>query len=149
MFIIFVVPAFTLLFSLASSQTLISPTLPACAQQCATLLQAQAGCVPPAALVSDQSTYQSCFCQSAFLTPLAANPSTICPACSPVDLTTLQTWFTGFCTTGAQLPTSTTSSTSSSPTTTVPTAAPPGPTAQNTAGESTISDTTPPDNRGW
>lgn len=147
--IIFAVPAFIFLFSLASSQTLISSTLPACVQQCPILQEAQAGCIPPAALVTDQSTYQSCFCQSAFLTSLAANPSSICPTCPPVDLTTLQTWFTGFCTAGAPLPTSTTSSTSSSPTTTVPTAASPGPTTQNTAGESTISDETPPDNRGW
>lgn len=157
MFIMFPAIAFAILFSFASSQSsqpFIPTTLPPCAQQCATLQQAQTGCVPPAAPVTDQGTYLSCFCESALLKPLSATPSTVCSACSPADLQTLQSWFSGFCApaggTGGQQPTTlTTSSISSTPTTSVPTVAPTGSTSQIGAGGATISDKTPPDNRDW
>lgn len=144
MFIIFPAASFALLFSLASSQNFISPTLPACAQQCPTLQQAQTICVPPAAPVTNQGIYQSCFCNSDLLKQLPVTPSATCPTCPPADLVTLQSWFAGFCT---QQPT--TLSTSSITTASVPTATPSGVTGQNAAGGSTISDQPPPDNRGW
>lgn len=157
MHITFPATAFALLFSLASSQTFIATDLPICVQQCVILQQAQTGCVPPAAPVTDQAIYQSCFCESALLRPLSATPSTVCPACSPADLGTLQTWYSGLCTpgtaTGGQPPvTFVVSSISSTPTAsiaTVATAAPAVPTSQNAAGGSTISDKPPPDNRDW
>lgn len=154
MFIIFPAIAFAILFSFASSQSFIPTTLPPCAQQCATLQQAQTVCVPPAAPVTSQGIYKSCFCESALLNQLSATPSTVCPACLGADLQTLQSWFSGFCApaggTGGQQPTTlTTSSISSTPTTSVPTVAPTGSTSQIGAGGATISDKTPPDNRNW
>ena len=84
--------------------TLIASSLPACAQSCAILLQAQQACVPQpngAAAVSNQATYTSCFCQSAYLTPLnGPSAQSVCPACQSNDQTTLQSWFQGFCKTG-------------------------------------------------
>lgn len=154
MFIIFPAIAFTLLFSFASSQSFISTTLPACAQQCATLQNAQTGCVPPAAPITNQGIYLSCFCESALLKPLSAAPSTVCPTCSAADLQTLQSWFSGFCApaggTGGQQPTTlATSPISSTPTASVPTVAPTGSTSRIGAGGATISDKTAPDNRHW
>ncbi|MCJ1463931.1 hypothetical protein MMC07_002540 [Pseudocyphellaria aurata] len=152
MFLIIPATTLALLIGLASCQNFISTTLPTCAQQCALLQQAQTICIPPAAPVTNQDIYQSCFCESNLLKPLAATPAQVCPACSPAELGTLQSWFAGFCTpaAGAQ-PTTLSTSTSSipTPTTSVPTAAPPGPTPPSTAGSSTISDKAPPDNRDW
>lgn len=147
MFIIFPAASFALLFSLASSQNFISPTLPACAQQCQTLQQAQTICIPPAAPVTNQGIYQSCFCNSDLLKQLPAAPLAICPTCAPADLVTLQNWFAGFCT---QQPTTlTTFSTPLTSTTSVPIATPSIATGHNAAGGSTISDQPPPDNRRW
>ena len=88
----------------AQQATLLASNLPACAQQCPVLLQAQAGCVPPAAPVTDQAIYQSCFCQSALLTQLPT--SNICaPQCSAEDIGTIQAWFNGLCAQGAPVAT--------------------------------------------
>lgn len=98
--------------------TLIAQNLPACAQTCPILLQAQGGCVPPAAAVTNQGQYQSCFCQSAFLTPLYQPTSTLCPVCSTQDMATIQTWFQGLCKQGAPVVPQSSSSTPPTPTTT-------------------------------
>ncbi|KAF2090532.1 hypothetical protein K490DRAFT_61851 [Saccharata proteae CBS 121410] len=92
----------TLLPTLASSQTvtLINyAALPSCASSCTDLTTAQAGCVPPAAAVTNQQTYTSCFCQSAFLTSLYQTGSTVCSAACPDagDQTKIQQWYVGFC----------------------------------------------------
>ena len=114
---------FTLLPPLASAQTLISPTLPSCAQQCSVLQQAQTACIPAGgAPVSDQATYQSCFCQSNFLTQLQSpSPVQLCSSCSASDMAAIQSWFKATCQPGAANngPTTTPSITSSS--TTAPT----------------------------
>lgn len=153
MFLLFpAIAAFAILLNLSSAQILIAPTLPICAQQCAILLQAQGGCVPPAAPVKDQTTYTSCFCQSTFLTPLLSGTVqtalNTCPQCSQADAQTILTWFQQLCPVGgASKPPITISITSSlsSPLTTAPTA-----TANaNSNGGSTISSSPPPDNRGW
>ena len=147
MFIIFPAASFALLFSLASSQTFITPTLPACAQQCTTLQRAQTGCVPPAAPGTNQGSFQSCFCLSDLIKELPVAPSVTCPNCQPADLVTLQNWFAGLCT---QQPTTlSTSSTSLTSAANVPTATPSSAKGQNPAGGSTISDQPPPDNRRW
>ncbi|KAF2181602.1 hypothetical protein K469DRAFT_260696 [Zopfia rhizophila CBS 207.26] len=55
----------------ALAQSVIDYTkLPDCARQCAVLQQAEGSCVPPAAPVTNQATYQSCVCQSTLLTTL-------------------------------------------------------------------------------
>lgn len=143
MFIIFPAASFALLFSLASSQTFISSTLPACAQQCGTLQSAQTNCVPPAVPVTNQGTYQSCFCTSLIQLPLT--PSLICSTCSPADLAILQDWYAGLC--NQQPTTLSTSSTPLTSTAIVPTGTPS--TGQTPPGGSTISDRPPPDNRNW
>ena len=86
-------------FSAAQQATILPTTLPACATSCTLLQQAQTGCVPPAAPVSSQATYQSCFCQSGYLTPLAqsSNDNICSPECSAQDMSTIQTWFKGLC----------------------------------------------------
>ena len=76
---------------------IISNTLPSCAQACAILLQSQTACVPPplgAAAVSNQQTYNSCFCNAV---KVAAPANAICPACSPADMSTTQQWLGGVC----------------------------------------------------
>lgn len=110
---------FALLLDVTLAQTLISQTLPACGQQCPVFLQAQGGCIPPAAPVTNQGIYQSCFCQSTFLQPLYGGPTPLCPTCSTADMATVQNWFQGLCKQGAPVagqqpaPTTTTSSSSS------------------------------------
>ena len=112
------------ILSLISAQqvTLIPASLPACAQSCPLLIQAQGACVPPAALVTNPATYQSCFCQSAFLGPLRSSPtSNICaPQCPDADFATIGTWYKGLCGIGGAAPPATTLITTStgSPTST-------------------------------
>ncbi len=133
----------------ALAQVLISDSLPACGQQCPVLLQAQAGCVPPAAPVTNQNIYQSCFCQSTFLVPLlAGGTSTLCTACSPAEMGTIQTWYQGSCAAPNQPPPEEQPAPPPQTTTTSKAAAPTR--AQNPAQEgATISDRPPPNNRGW
>ena len=79
--------------------TLLSPTLPVCAPACPVLIQAQSGCVPPAAPVTNQATYQSCFCQSGYLTSLKSSSNNICaPQCSDSDFAAIESWYKGLCT---------------------------------------------------
>lgn len=151
MLAIFPVTAFALVFSLTAAQTIIPPTIPICAQTCAILLDAQRGCVPPAAPVEDPGIYQSCFCLSALLTQLPSSPAAVCPSCPSADLVQLQSWFSGLCKPGSPVnpvsapPTVTTFLVSSTTSRAVPTA-----TANNAAaGGSTISTRPPPDNRSW
>ena len=153
MFLLF--PAVAVLafcLNLSSAQTLISPTLPACAQQCAILLQAQQGCVPPTAPVTDQATYISCFCQSGFLAPLVSGgvpaASSICPQCPQADSQTFFNWFQGLCPApGSNKPPVTVLITSSATSRSL--VAPTTTANANTKGGSTISNTPPPDNRSW
>ena len=85
------------------SQTLIPGNLPTCTASCAQLQNAQTSCTPAGgAPVSNDQTYQSCFCQSALLTTLKQQPGAqLCTQCSPQDMQTIQTWYQGFCKAGA------------------------------------------------
>jgi len=118
-------------------------TFPACAASCPLLLQAQTSCLPPAAPVADQATYDSCFCQSALLQPLKSSPWGVCGVVCPtqVDTAALQAWYGGYCA-AAQAPKVTTLLTTvtdkSSPTTTSATG-----TAATAAG-ATATTTNPP-----
>ena len=94
--------------------TLIPSSLPPCAQTCPVLVQAQSACVPPAALVSNPATYQSCFCQSAFLVSLrSTSNSNICaPQCPDGDFATIASWYKGMCGISGGAPAATTLTTS-------------------------------------
>lgn len=146
------VSAFALFLSLTAAQTIIPPTVPVCAQTCAILLDAQRGCVPPAAPVTSQVIYQSCFCLSALLTQLPSSPSAVCPACSSEDQGLLQSWFSDLCKPGA--PVNSVPAPAPAPTTvlvssTTAGAAPTATSNNAAAGGSTISTRPPPDNRSW
>lgn len=80
-------------------QTLVANTLPSCAQTCAQLQNAQSSCTPAGgAPVSNQQTYQSCFCQSTLLSQLYSPQSIpFCTQCSAADMATIQSWYKSFC----------------------------------------------------
>lgn len=97
-----------------AAQTLLqfgTGQLPTCAQQCTLLNTAQSGCTPPAAPVSGQSTYQSCFCQYTLISALYTNPSAVCgTVCtSAADLKQIQSWYSTLCGKGAAAAAGTTS----------------------------------------
>ena len=103
-----------LLLSLAAFTLLSSPTiaqvgtlldhskLPNCAFSCQTLLNAQSACVPSGgAPTTNQATYQSCFCQSAYLTQFKSASYDICNGvCSATQLQQIQSWYTSLCDSG-------------------------------------------------
>ena len=91
-------PFIHLVLVTAQSGSLIPTTLPACAQSCDVLQKAATGCIPPAAPVTNQNTYQSCFCQSALLSSLQTSSGNLCPSqCSDTDYTTIDTWYKSVC----------------------------------------------------
>lgn len=91
----------TSLVAAASAQQLLvygDSALPSCAQQCTSLQNAQTGCIPPAAPVTDATIYESCFCQSGYLTTLKAAGSTICSdVCDASDVAKIATWYQSNC----------------------------------------------------
>ena len=119
------------------AQVLVPTTLPLCGQQCAILLQAQAGCVPPAVPPTDQNGYISCFCKFPSLAPLlTGGTTTICPACAPAEMGAIETWYKAFCAAPNQAP----------PGQAPPGQAPPGQTPPDqTPPDQTPPDQTPPD----
>lgn len=86
--------------SIASAQNILdfsAGALPACAQNCALLQQAQAGCLPT---VSPQPA--SCFCQSSYLTALKTSASAVCADVCPsaTEQQEVQTWYINWCQNG-------------------------------------------------
>lgn len=72
--------------------------LPACAQQCPSLLAAQSICTPPQAPVTNDAAYQACFCQWPALQTLFTTELGVCDGiCSPDLLPQIRTWFLGRC----------------------------------------------------
>lgn len=89
-------PAFFGALTTAQVATTLPNTLPACAQQCTVLTNAQQSCA------SNPTAYQSCFCQSGLLAQLySSQPVQLCTQCSPTDMASIQTWYTGSCRNGA------------------------------------------------
>ena len=77
--------------------------LPACAGACPSLTDAQTNCIPPAVPAADQTAYESCFCQSAFLQPLFTSPNGVCDAfCAQPELDRIWGWFTDLCQNGVE-----------------------------------------------
>ena len=115
--------------------------LPNCAFSCQTLLNAQSACVPSGgAPTTDQATYQSCFCQSAYLSQFKNTEYDICNGgCSTSDLQTIQSWYTHLCDDGVVVtPGGSTATTSSSSTTT----------AASGSAQTTTSSAETPSNKG-
>ncbi|KAJ9635753.1 hypothetical protein H2204_005713 [Knufia peltigerae] len=141
----------TSFFSFGAAQSIVptsgSSTFPACAVNCAVLLQAQSTCTPPNVATTNDLTYENCFCQSSLLAALYSTPDSICTAecTSESDRTQLQTWFQGFCsqvgqgidpltTAAAQGPTGTTVVTITSTSTPLPTSTGAGSVVGGTSG---------------
>ena len=76
-----------------------STALPDCAQQCTLLQNAASGCVPPAAPVTNTVTYESCFCQSGYLTGVkAGSDSSVCAdVCGADDVQKIGQWYRSNC----------------------------------------------------
>ena len=120
----------------AQQVTLLASNLPSCAAQCDVLTNAQGSCTPPLAPVTSDQIYESCFCQSALLTPLYSSAAVqgVCPKCSPTDMSTIQKWYQGVCPNSGKSapnfgnlatgPTTSTSATTPGPTTSTATSAP-------------------------
>lgn len=126
--------------------------LPSCAQQCQLLQQAQAACVPPAAPVTQQSTYESCFCQSGYLETLTSDPQAVCgTVCQGSDLTQISTWYTSNCADGGINAVGPSSTTTTASTTTDPTNAASTTTSGLSNSNSGQADTTQAvsQNSGW
>ncbi|KAF2499020.1 hypothetical protein BU16DRAFT_523623 [Lophium mytilinum] len=137
------------LSSLASAQSVIDYSkLPACAKQCSILAQAEANCVPPAAPVTNQDTYQSCVCQSGLLTTLKTSPS-LCQSsatdtiCTPQDATTIEQYYIALCNGPTVQPAETTTTTITTATSTATGAA----TGTTSAGKKGVSENS--SNNGW
>lgn len=93
-----------------------SSTFPQCGFSCTMLTEAQSSCE-----AAGQSTWVSCFCQSALIPSLHSSGS-ICSNCDAADQQLLSTWYNNYCKSGGQVydnnpppPPSTTAPTSSSP----------------------------------
>lgn len=145
----------------AEAQTIVptssSSQFPACAVNCAVLLQAQSACVPPSVPATNQITYENCFCQSSFLQGLYGSPDSICTAECTVesDRDLLQSWFTGFCRevgSGVDPLLTSTSGATAQPTTvtvvTITSTSTPGSTPTNT-GTGSAAGAAPPTHQSW
>lgn len=102
--IIFLLSLLSLQLSTVFAQEILDfGTLPACASACPSLTDAQANCIPPAVPAADQTAYESCFCQSAFLQPLFTSPNGVCDEfCAQPELDRIWEWFTGLCQDGVE-----------------------------------------------
>ena len=70
--------------------------LPACAALCGPLYDVQGACTPPVTTAPDQS----CFCNDAKLKPFGSNGAGVCDAAcaaDPAGLSSIATWYQGFC----------------------------------------------------
>lgn len=105
--------------AITTAQTILpstaSASFPACALSCSQLIQAQNGCIPPVAPVTDQYFYDTCFCQSPLLSQLHTSPDGTCDANCPVqsDRQLLESWYNSFCASQTASTTPTLSATSS------------------------------------
>ncbi|KAI0135380.1 hypothetical protein F4814DRAFT_19951 [Daldinia grandis] len=90
-------------------------SLPSCAGECGPLYDANGACVPPAAAVADENTYDTCFCAYDSLQPFKQGASGVCDTACTNDnggLSSIQGWFTSFCNEKAAATTSSSPSTS-------------------------------------
>lgn len=109
-----------------SAQSVIDYTkIPACARQCIIIDQAEKGCVPPAAPISGQETYQSCLCASTIIAPLKVSGDLCLAVCAAPDASKITEYYNALCAGPVvQPPATTTLSTTTSSSTATGTAAP-------------------------
>ncbi|KAI1124971.1 hypothetical protein F5Y10DRAFT_248238 [Nemania abortiva] len=98
-----------------SPSTTIVPfqSLPSCAVNCGPLYDANGACVPPVNTATDESSWDTCFCDYSSLQSLKSGASDICNGnCDSQGLSSIQSWFTSFCNEAAATTASTATSTS-------------------------------------
>ncbi|KAL1854837.1 hypothetical protein VTK73DRAFT_8690 [Phialemonium thermophilum] len=81
-------------------------TLPACANECGHLFDANGACVPPAQPTAAASVYDACFCADSRLTAFSTGTAGVCDdACTatPADLNSIRNWYTSFCAKNGQV----------------------------------------------
>ncbi|KAF2653182.1 hypothetical protein K491DRAFT_680689 [Lophiostoma macrostomum CBS 122681] len=71
--------------------------MPACAQHCSVLHDADSGCVPPSAPVTNQETYQQCVCASTLLTSLHSSGALCQAFCSSDDSSAISQYYNSLC----------------------------------------------------
>lgn len=90
-------------------------SLPSCATKCGPLYDANGACVPPVVAVSNEETYDTCFCNYNKLQPFLTGTSNVCDTagCDSSGITSIRNWFTSFCNGKAAAATTSTASSSS------------------------------------
>lgn len=117
-----------------------SSSFPQCGLSCTALTQAQSSCEAAA-----ESTWVSCFCQSALLTTLKTSGS-LCSSCtSSSDQSLLSTWYNDYCNSNGK----DTGSTSTTTDTTTATATNSASTGTATAVQSTSNTSAADQNKSW
>ncbi|KAL8765756.1 MAG: hypothetical protein Q9209_007263 [Squamulea sp. 1 TL-2023] len=120
-------------FSQVNGQALIPADLPACAQQCANLLQAQTACTAPPNPPPGGTYGLPCFCGFAPLSILKADaPVNLCSTCSTTENAAIQSWYKGACSNGGQTTSAPNGPATPATTTTSLRGATPNPTSQGT-----------------
>lgn len=129
--------------TIAAQSVIDYSKLPQCAHSCTTLQSAEGSCVPPAAPVTNQATYQSCVCQSSLLTGLKSSGG-ICQqfGCSTDDANAISQYYISLCNGPVIEPTTTTTGTSTTATTTGTSTS----TADSSSGDKGVSDANSSDN---
>lgn len=124
----------------AASTSLIptsaSSSFPQCGLSCSVLTSAQDSCTASA----DQSTWFSCFCQSALLTTLKTSGS-ICSNCDASDQALVSTWYNNYCSSGG--------TDTGASTTTTSAASSPSPSTASASSSSSASVSTTEQTKGW
>lgn len=145
--LIFRSPYAWLLFSLSSAHaaslipTAGSDSFPQCAVDCSVLQQAQDSCT-----AGPQSSWVSCFCESALLTSLKSSGS-LCTSCTATaDQSQLSSWYKSYCSSGGKPDNAATTATS---TTSTATAAGATNTATNTASSANSNYSTAEEHPSW
>ncbi|KAI0872110.1 hypothetical protein GGS24DRAFT_468885 [Hypoxylon argillaceum] len=86
-------------------------SLPTCAVKCGPLYDANGACVPPVNPSTDESSWDSCFCDYSTLQSLKTGANDVCDGnCDSQGLSSIQSWFTSFCNEAAATTTTSTSS---------------------------------------
>ncbi|TDZ41489.1 hypothetical protein CTRI78_v009593 [Colletotrichum trifolii] len=73
--------------------------LPACAEKCGVLFDANGACVPPAVPAADETTYDNCMCNFGALQPWKTAATGVCEyaGCDAAGFSSIQGWFTSMC----------------------------------------------------
>ncbi|KAI4110831.1 MAG: hypothetical protein LQ339_001107 [Xanthoria mediterranea] len=137
-------------FSQATGQAIIPSNLPACAQTCANLIQAQTACIAPPNPPPGATYGLPCFCGYAPLANLKLDaPANLCATCSSSDNAAIQSWFKGACNNGGQTTSAPNSQTTPATTPSSSRGATPNPTNQATNVSNRPGQTPNDAQKGW